>query len=132
MNAGDRFVVTLERVTDHPRRGHQRITELIRCCVAAASLPARFMAAIIEALRRAIGDRDVGEEALQLLSLDGQVAAEAVAVLADDLERTGGTSVLVVDDFDLTGVHGAEAVAQLLGGSSSVSWPWPLWRVVRG
>ena len=85
----------------------------LSCDVADAD-PVRFVAAIIEALRRASGQPDIGEDARQLLSLDGEVSADAVAALADDLEGPDGVEVLVVDDFHLTGTAGADALALLL------------------
>ena len=83
-------------------------------CDVADSDPVRFVAAIIEALRRATGQPDIGEDARELLSLDGEVSADVIAALADDLQRPGGAAVLVVDDFHLTEVGGAEALALLL------------------
>jgi LuxR family transcriptional regulator, maltose regulon positive regulatory protein len=91
----------------------QRRAAWVNCDVADAE-PVRLIAAVIETVRRASGHRDVGEEALQLLSVDGQVSADAVAALAEDLERTDPIDVLVIDDFHHTGVHGAEALAQLM------------------
>ena len=83
-------------------------------CEVADSDPVRFVAAIIEALRRAFGQPDIGEDARELLGLDGEVSADVIAALADDLQRPGGASVLVVDDFHLTEAGGAEALAMLL------------------
>jgi LuxR family transcriptional regulator, maltose regulon positive regulatory protein len=83
-------------------------------CDVADSDPVRFFAGIIEALRRASGQRGVGEDALQLLSLDGEVSGDVVSALADDLEELGEVRALVVDDFHLTGDRGADAVALLL------------------
>ena len=82
-------------------------------CDAADSDPVRFVAAIIEALRRAAGQPDIAEDARELLSLDGEVSADVIAALADDLQRPGGAAVLVVDDFHLTEAGGA-ALALLL------------------
>src|SRR5271163_2911092 len=45
--------------------------------------PVRFVAAIIEAVRRADGAPDIGEDARQLLSLEGEVSADVIAALAD-------------------------------------------------
>src|SRR5579862_2818174 len=79
----------------------QRPADWLGCDPADAD-PVRFVAAIIEAVRRTSGSSLIGEDALQLLSLDGQVSADAVAALADDLERHDSVAVLVVDDFHLT------------------------------
>jgi LuxR family maltose regulon positive regulatory protein len=76
--------------------------------------PVRFMAGIIEALRSADGQPDVGEDARQLLGLEGEVSADVMAALADDLERPDGARVLVIDDFHMTGTAGAQALGLLL------------------
>ena len=60
------------------------------------------------------GQPDIGEDARQLLSLEGEVSADVIAALADDLERPDGAEVLVIDDFHLTGMAGADALALLL------------------
>ena len=60
------------------------------------------------------GQPDIGEDARQLLSLDGEVSADVIAALADDLERPRRAEVLVIDDFHLTGAAGADALALLL------------------
>ena len=85
----------------------------LSCDVADAD-PVRFVAAIIEALRRATGQPDIGKDARQLLSLDGEVSADAVAALADDLEGAEAVGALVIDDFHLTGPDGADALALLV------------------
>ncbi len=84
----------------------QRPSAWLSCDVADAD-PVRFVAAIIEALGRAWGQPDIGEDARQLLSLEGQVSADVIAALADDLEGADGAGVLVVDDFHLTDGAGA-------------------------
>jgi LuxR family transcriptional regulator, maltose regulon positive regulatory protein len=76
--------------------------------------PFRFFAAIIEAARRAGGEPGLGEDARQLLGLEGAVSADIVAALADDLEGSLSPQVLVIDDFHLTGPPGAKALALLL------------------
>ena len=91
----------------------QRPFAWLSCDVADAD-PVRFVAAIIEALRRATGQAGIGEDARQLLSLDGEVSADALAALADDLEGAEGVGALVVDDFHLTGAAGADALALLV------------------
>jgi LuxR family maltose regulon positive regulatory protein len=83
-------------------------------CDAADADAARFVAAIIEALRRAAGQPDLGEDARQLLSLDGEVSADVIAALADDLERPEAPEVLIVDDFHLTGGAGIDVLSLLL------------------
>ncbi len=91
----------------------QRPWAWLSCDVADAD-PVRFVAAIIEAVRRADGPPDIGEDARQLLSLEGEVSADVIAALADDLERPDGAEVLVIDDFHMTGMAGAAALALLL------------------
>ena len=44
-------------------------------CDAADADPARFVAAIIEAARYGFGQPGIGEDARQLMSLDGEVSA---------------------------------------------------------
>ena len=75
---------------------------------------ARFTAALIEALRRACQQPELGEDALELLSLDGDVSADVVAALADDLDGLDGPQVLVIDDFHLTDTAGVDIVTLLL------------------
>src|SRR4051812_15241525 len=70
-------------------------------CDGADSDPVRFVAALIEAMRRGFGDDELGESALQLLDVDGDVSMDVLAVLVDDLEPYPGASVLVIDDFHL-------------------------------
>ena len=91
----------------------QRPWAWLSCDVADAD-PVRLVAAIIEAVRRADGPSDIGEDARQLLSLEGEVSADVIAALADDLERPDGAEVLVIDDFHMTGMAGAAALALLL------------------
>ena len=83
-------------------------------CDPADAEPARFVAAIIEALRRASNRTELGEDARQLLSLDGEVSADVMAALADDLDGLGGPLVLVIDDFHLTAGPGTAALTLLL------------------
>jgi LuxR family transcriptional regulator, maltose regulon positive regulatory protein len=83
-------------------------------CDAADAEPARFVAAIIEAVRCGFGEPWVGEDARQLMSLDGEVSADAVAALADDLEALDGARVLVIDDFHLAGAASADALRWLV------------------
>ena len=84
-------------------------------CDLADADPVRFVAAVIEALRRAAPQPDTfGADARQLLDLDGQVSADVIAALVDDLERPEGDGVLVIDDFHLTGKGGSDALALLV------------------
>ena len=83
-------------------------------CDEADGDPFRFFAGLIEALRRASGDPGLGEDARQLLDLDGAVSVDVVAALTDDLEGTGGPEALVIDDFHLTGTAGAKALGLLV------------------
>ncbi len=94
-------------------------------CDDADADPVRFVIAIIEALRRAGPQPMIGEDALQLLSFDGEVSADVVAALADDLEQPEGAQLLVIDDFHLAGTRGADALALLLE-----YWPASLQLVV--
>ena len=83
-------------------------------CDAADTDPARFVAAIIEAARSGFGQPGIGEDARQLMSLDGEVSADAVAALADDLDAPEGMRVLVIDDFHLAGPASADALRWLV------------------
>jgi LuxR family maltose regulon positive regulatory protein len=83
-------------------------------CDAADTDPARFVAAIIEAARYGFDQPGIGEDARQLMSLDGEVSADAVAALADDLEAPDGLRVLVIDDFHLAGAASADALRWLV------------------
>ena len=84
----------------------ERPTAWVSCDVADAD-PVRFLAAIVEAVRRGFGPSDLGEDALQLLSFDGDVSPDVVAALADDIERLDGEPLLVIDDLHATGAAGA-------------------------
>src|SRR5689334_2860500 len=84
-------------------------------CDAADTDPVRFVAAIIEATRHGFGQPWIGEDARELVRLDGEVSADAVATLADDLDSPDGTRVLVIDDFHLAGAASADALRWLVG-----------------
>ena len=90
----------------------QRTMAWLSCDDADAD-PVRFVAAMIEALRRSPGQPYIGEDARELLSLDGEVSADVIAALTDDLQRLGGPEVLVIDDFHLP--------------ARPVWKPWPCW-----
>jgi LuxR family transcriptional regulator, maltose regulon positive regulatory protein len=94
-------------------------------CDDADADPVRFVTAIIEALRRVGSPPIIGEDALQLLSLDGAVSADVVAALTDDLERPDRPRLLVIDDFHMTGGRGSDALALLLS-----YWPASLQLVI--
>ena len=81
-------------------------------CDSADTDAARFVTAIIEAARIGFGQPWIGEDARQLMTLDGEVSADVVAALADDLDVPDG--VLVVDDFHLTGAASADALRWLV------------------
>ncbi len=83
-------------------------------CDAADADPARFVAAIVEATRYGFGQPQIGEDARQLMSLDGEVSADAIAALADDLEAPDGTRTLVIDDFHLAGAASADTLRWLV------------------
>ena len=85
----------------------------LSCDVADAD-PARFVAAIIEAARYGFGQPEIGEDARQLMSLDGEVSADVVAALADGLDTQDGPRVLVIDDFHLAGAASADALRWLV------------------
>ncbi len=93
----------------HPKRP----TAWLSCDPADAE-PPRFVAAMIEALRRAFHLPELGEDARQLLGLDGEVSADVMAALAEDLDGLDGPRVLVIDDFHLTGAAGADTLTLLL------------------
>jgi LuxR family transcriptional regulator, maltose regulon positive regulatory protein len=82
-------------------------------CDSADVDPVRFVAGIIEAMRRAC-QSDIGADALQLLNVDGEVSADVVAALVDDLERPDGPELLAIDDLHLAGPAGAAALGLLL------------------
>ena len=83
-------------------------------CDAADADPARFVAAIVGAARHGFGQPGFGEDARQLMSLDGEVSVDVVAALADDLEAPDGQRVLVIDDFHLTGAASADILRWLV------------------
>ena len=83
-------------------------------CDAADADPVRFVAAIIEAARVGFGQPAIGEDARQLIGLDGDVSADAVAALADDLDAPDGVRVLVIDDFHLAGAASADTLRWLV------------------
>ncbi len=98
-------VVLADWVAAHP----ERPTAWVNCDVADAD-PVRFLAAIVQAVRRGYDQPDLGEDALQLLSFDGDASADAVAALADDIERLDGEPLLVIDDLHVTGEAGSHAL----------------------
>ena len=83
-------------------------------CDAADADPVRFVAAVIEAARYGFGEPLIGEDARQLIGLDGEVSADAIAALADDLDAPDGVRVLVIDDFHLAGAASADALRWLV------------------
>jgi len=83
-------------------------------CDAADADPLRFVAAIIEAARYGFGEPSIGEDARQLIRLDGEVSADAVAALADDLDVPDRVRVLVIDDFQLAGAASADTLRWLV------------------
>jgi LuxR family maltose regulon positive regulatory protein len=83
-------------------------------CDEADREPLRFAGAIVEALRRSAGDPEFGDEARQLLLLDGRVSADVVAAVCEDLERLDEPLALVIDDFHLTGQAGSEVLARMV------------------
>ena len=94
-------------------RRPERPAAWLSCDVADAD-PVRFVAAVIESLRRVPNQEGVGDDARQLLSSDGGVSADVISALADDLEQLQGQQVLVVDDFHLTGEAGPDALGLLV------------------
>jgi LuxR family transcriptional regulator, maltose regulon positive regulatory protein len=91
----------------------QRPAAWLSCDTADAD-PLRFVAAIIEAARYGFGQPLVGEDARQLIRLDGEVSADAIAALADDLDVPDGMRVLVIDDFHLAGAASADTLRWLV------------------
>jgi LuxR family transcriptional regulator, maltose regulon positive regulatory protein len=91
----------------------QRPSAWLSCDTADAD-PLRFVAAIIEAARYGFGQPLVGEDARQLIRLDGEVSADAIAALADDLDMPDGVRVLVIDDFQLAGSASADTLRWLV------------------
>jgi LuxR family maltose regulon positive regulatory protein len=83
-------------------------------CDTADTDPVRFTAGLIEALRLVANNTGLGEDARELLILDGEVSADVIASLADDVERLGVPVVLIIDDFHLTGPGGVEVLTWLL------------------
>ena len=83
-------------------------------CDAADADPARFVAAVIAAARDGFGQPSIGEDARQLIGLDGEVSADAVAALSDDLDAPDGARVLVIDDFHLAGAASADTLGWLV------------------
>jgi LuxR family maltose regulon positive regulatory protein len=83
-------------------------------CDAADADPVRFVAAVIEAARVGFGEPLIGEDAWQLIGLDGDVSADAIAALADDLDAPEGVRVLVIDDFHLAGSASADTLTWLV------------------
>jgi LuxR family transcriptional regulator, maltose regulon positive regulatory protein len=83
-------------------------------CDEADADPVRFFAAVIESLRLGSGLAHLGDDALQLLQLDGVVSADVVASLAADLEEPDGPCSLVIDDYHLTDGESDGALSLLL------------------
>ncbi|HXW82439.1 MAG TPA: AAA family ATPase, partial [Acidimicrobiales bacterium] len=100
-------------LADWLRRRLERPAAWLSCDVADVD-PVRFVAAIIESLRRVPNQEGFGDDARQLLSSDGVVSADVIAALADDLEQLERQQVLVIDDFHLTGEAGPDALALLV------------------
>jgi LuxR family maltose regulon positive regulatory protein len=91
----------------------ERTVAWLGCDLADAD-PLRFVAGLIEAFRRAFQEPELGEDALQLLALDGEVSADVVAALVEDMEQTEMRRALVIDDLHLTGTAGADVLATLV------------------
>ena len=83
-------------------------------CDAADADPVRFVGAIIEATRYGFGRPSIGEDARQLIGLDGEISADAIAALADDLDVPDEVQVLVIDDFHLAGAASADTLRWLV------------------
>ncbi|MGA8464684.1 MAG: AAA family ATPase, partial [Trebonia sp.] len=83
-------------------------------CDAADADPVRFVGAIIEAARYGFGRPSIGEDARQLIGLDGEISADAIAALADDLDVPDEVQVLVIDDFHLAGAASADTLRWLV------------------
>ncbi len=83
-------------------------------CDVADADPVRFVSAVIEAVRLGFDQPKIGEDARQLMGLDGEVSADVVAALADDLDAQDGERVLVIDDFHLAGAASSDALGWLV------------------
>ena len=83
-------------------------------CDVADADPVRFVSAVIEAVRFGFDQPKIGEDARQLMGLDGEVSADVVAALADDLDAQDGERVLVIDDFHLAGAASSDALSWLV------------------
>ena len=106
--AGKTMVIS-DWLAAHPERPSAWLS-----CDAADADPARFVAAIVETAQCGFGQPGIGEDARQLMSLDGEVSVDVVAALADDLEAPDGPRVLVIDDFHLAGAASADALRWLV------------------
>lgn len=69
--------------------------------------PVRFYNALIQSMRHGFGDPSIGENARELLSLEGEASFDVVGALADDLESLAGARVIVIDDFHVLGPESA-------------------------
>src|SRR5256885_8152449 len=62
---------------------------------AADADPLRFVAAIIEAARYGFGQPSIGEDARQLIGLDGEVSADAIAALDRKSTRLNSSHLVI-------------------------------------
>jgi LuxR family maltose regulon positive regulatory protein len=76
-------------------------------CDTGDSDPVRFYHALIRAMSSGFDDPGIGENARELLSLEGEASFDVVGALVDDLEGLAGPRVVVVDDFHLVGPESA-------------------------
>ncbi len=85
-------------------------------CDAADSDPARFMIALVEALRNGFSEASIGTSTRELLDVDGEVSIDAVAALADDLDGLDrlDDAIIAIDDFHLVGNESAGVFGQFL------------------
>ncbi len=74
----------------------------------------RFLTALIHALRQGLGESTVGEDALELLAVEGEASIDAVSALADDLTGFAGPRVIAIDDFHLVSSASAEVLGRLI------------------
>lgn len=100
-------------IADWVRARSPRASAWLTCDTADAD-PVRLVAAIVESLRRAFVQPELGGDALQLLGRDGEVSADVVAALVEDEAWPDVTGALVIDDFHLSGPLGDRALAMLI------------------
>jgi LuxR family maltose regulon positive regulatory protein len=72
------------------------------------------MSAVIHGLRHGFGEPSLGEDALELLAVEGEASIDAAAALADDLQGLSGSRVIVITEFQLVSGASSEVLSQFL------------------